>query len=413
MAERTRVAITGLGAVTALGIGVPAFWDALVAGRGGIGRITQFDPSTYVAQAAAEVPAFDPARWLDETEIEWLDRFAQFALVAAREAVAQAGLALDEASRDRAGVAVGSGMGGIATQDDRYKKLYGEGTTRLHPFSIPRMMNSAASAQLSMRLGLRGPTLAMASACAAAGHAIGEAAEIIRAGRADVMIAGGADAPIVPGVVRCWEAMRVLAPVPPDGDVSRACKPFSRDRAGMVLGEGAGIVVLEAWDRATARGAPILAELAGYGATADACHITQMSVDAAARATAIALEQAGLAPGDVDYVNAHGTGTRVNDATETAIIKRAFGGHARRVAISATKGAHGHAMGATGAIELIATVLAVRHGVVPPTINLAAADPECDLDYTPNCARPRRVRAAVSNSFAFGGLNAVLAVRAV
>jgi nodulation protein E len=410
-ADGRRVAITGLGAVTALGIGVRAFWDALVAGRGGVGRITHFDPSTYVAQAAAEVPAFDPDQWLDASEREWLDRFAQFALVAAREAVAHAGLELAEAERDRAGVAIGSGMGGIGTQDDRYKKLYGEGTTRLHPFSIPRMMNSAASAQLSMRLGLRGPALAMASACAASGHAIGEAAEMIRAGRADVMLAGGADAPIVPGVVRCWEAMRVLAPVPADGDASRACRPFSRDRAGMVLGEGAGVVVLEAWDRAAARGAPILAELAGYGATADACHITQLAVDAAARATTLALAQARLAPEDVDYVNAHGTATRLNDATETAIIKRAFGAHARALAISATKAAHGHTMGATGAIELIASVLAVHHGVVPPTINFTAPDPDCDLDYTPNCARPMRVRAAVSNSFAFGGLNAVLAIR--
>jgi nodulation protein E len=413
MSDRPRVAITGLGAVTALGVGVPAFWDALVAGRGGVDRITQFDPSGYVAQAAAQVPGFDAARWLDQTELEWLDRFAQFALVAAREAVAHAGLALDEVERDRAGVAIGSGMGGIATQDDRYRKLYGEGTTRLHPFSIPRMMNSAASAQLSMRLGLRGPTLAMASACAAAGHAIGEAAEIIRAGRADVMLAGGADAPIVPGVVRCWEAMRVLAPLPPDGEPSRACRPFSRDRAGMVLGEGAGVLVLEAWERAAARGAPILAELVGYGATADACHITQMAVDPAARAITTALGQARLTPDDVDYVNAHGTATRLNDPTETAIIKRAFGSRARGLAISATKAAHGHAMGATGAIELIATVLAVRHGVIPPTINFTSADPDCDLDYTPNCARRMRVRAAISNSFAFGGLNAVLAVRAV
>jgi len=299
------------------------------------------------------------------------------------------------------------------TQDERYKTFYRDGATRVHPFSIPRMMNNAAASQMSMRHGLRGPALAMATACAASSHAIGEAGEMIRSGRADVMLAGGSDAPIAPGVVRCWEAMRVLAPIPAGGDASRACRPFSRDRMGMVLGEGAGVVVLESWDRASARGATILAELAGYGATADASHITQPGVDAPARAVAIALEQAGLAPEDVDYVNAHGTGTRLNDPTETAILKRAFGNRARSIAVSATKAAHGHAMGASAALELIATVLALENGVVPPTINYTEPDPECDLDYVPNQAREMPVRAAVSNSFAFGGLNAVLAIRRV
>jgi len=406
-----RVAITGLGAVSALGIGVPAFWDALVAGRGGIGLITRFDTSTYLAKVAAEVPGFDSARYFDPTEFELLDLFTQYALVAAKEAVEDAGLTLGDGEGDRAGVSFGSGMGGVMTQDDRYKKFYREGATRVHPFSIPRMMNNAAAAQLSMRFGLRGPALAMATACAASSHAIGEAAEIIRAGRADVMIAGGGDAPIAPGVIRCWEAMRVLAPVPADGDASRACRPFSRDRAGMALGEGAALVVLESWERATARGARILAELAGYGATADAAHITQPGIDAPARAITIALEQAHLDPADVDYVNAHGTGTRLNDPTETAIVKRAFGDRARALAISATKAMHGHAMGASAALELIATVLAIRNGVVPPTINYTDPDPECDLDYVPNHAREMPVRAAISNSFAFGGLNAVLAVK--
>jgi nodulation protein E len=236
---------------------------------------------------------------------------------------------------------------------------------------------------------------------------------MIRAGRADVMLAGGADAPIAPGVVRCWEAMRVLAPVPKDGNASRACRPFSRDRLGMVLAEGAAVVVLESWERATGRGAAILAELAGYGATADAAHITQPGIDAPARAIAIALEQARLDPAEIDYVNAPGTGTRLNDPTETAIVKRAFGERAKSLAISATKAAHGHAMGASAALELIATVLAIRNGVVPPTINYTEPDPECDLDYVPNQARQMPVRAAISNSFAFGGLNAVLAVKKV
>ena len=406
-----RVAVTGLGAVSALGVGVQAFWDGLVAGRSGVRRIARFDPSAYLVQAAAEVPDFEPSEHFDAGQSDLLDRFSQFALVAAGEACRAAGLELSDGERSRAGVAIGSGMGGVVTQDDRYHKLYAEGITRLHPFSIPRIMNNAAAAQVSMRWGLGGPTLSLATACAAAAHAIGEAAEMIRADRADVMIAGGAEAPIAPGVLRCWEAMRVLAPAS-DGDPSRACRPFSRDRLGMVLGEGAGIVVLESWDRAAARGAPILAELAGYAATSDAAHITQPGVEAPARALTIALDQARLAPSDVDYVNAHGTATRLNDSTETAIIKRAFGPAARRLAISSTKAAHGHAMGASAGLEFIATVLAIRKGVVPPTLNYTQPDPECDLDYVPNSAREMPVRAAVSNSFAFGGLNAVLVVRA-
>jgi len=409
-----RVAITGLGAVSALGIGVPALWDGLIAGRSGVGLITRFDTTHYLARVAAEVPGFAFESYFDSTELELLDPFAQFAIVAAREATAQAGLELADHERDRAGITFGSGMGGFTTQDDRYKRFYADlPTTRVHPFSIPRMMNNAAASQLSMRFGLRGPALAMATACAASSHAIGEAAEMIRAGRADVMLAGGADAPIAPGVVRCWEAMRVLAPVPKDGNASRACRPFSRDRLGMVLAEGAAVVVLESWERATGRGAAILAELAGYGATADAAHITQPGIDAPARAIAIALEQARLEPAEIDYVNAHGTGTRLNDPTETAIVKRAFGERAKSLAISATKAAHGHAMGASAALELIATVLAIRNGVVPPTINYTEPDPECDLDYVPNQARQMPVRAAISNSFAFGGLNAVLAVKKV
>ena len=404
-----RVAITGLGAVSALGVGVPAFWDGLVSARSGVRRITLFDPSAYQIQVAAEVPAFDPAAHFDESQIDMFDRFTQLALVAAEEACRQAGLELADAEHDRAGVALGSGMGGAATQDDRYRRLYGEGITRAHPFSIPRIMNNAATSHVSMRFGLRGPALAFATACAAAAHAIGEAAEIIRSGRADVMLAGGAEAPIAPGVMRCWEAMRVLAPAA--AEPSQTCRPFSRDRRGMVLGEGAGVVVLEAWERAAARGATILAELAGYGATADAGHLTQPGVDAPVRAIAAALAQAGVAASEVGYINAHGTGTRLNDTTETTIIKRAFGPAATRVAISSTKSMHGHAMGASAALELIAAVLAIRHGIVPPTVNYTEPDPECDLDYVPNQPREQHVDVAVSNSFAFGGLNAALLVR--
>jgi nodulation protein E len=398
--------------VSALGVGVAPFWERVVAGASGVRRITNFDATGFVAQVAAEVPGYDPARHFTDAEQSLLDRFAQFAIIAAGEACAQAGLTLAESERDRAGVAIGSAMGGAMTQDQGYKTLYGEGLARLHPFTIPRIMNNAATSQVSMRQGLRGPALSISTACAASAHAIGESSEMIRAGRADVMIAGGAEAPIAPGIVRSWEAMRVLAPSPA-ADPSRACRPFSRDRLGMVLGEGAGILVLESWERATARGATILAEVAGYAATADAGHITQPGVHAPARAIALALTQAGLVPADIDYVNAHGTATRLNDATETAVLKQAFGGDVARLAISSTKAVHGHVMGASAALECIATIMAVQHGVAPPTANYTEADPECDLDYVPNAARPLKIRAAISNSFAFGGLNAVLAIRKV
>jgi len=269
-------------------------------------------------------------------------------------------------------------------------------------------MNSAAASQVGMNYGLRGPGICVSTACASAGHSIGEAFEMIRAGRADVMLAGGADAPITAPVFKVWEAMRVLANPP---DAITACRPFSRDRQGIVIGEGSGVLVLEDWDRARRRGARIHAELVGYGATADAGHITQPGIDAPAHAIKLALTEAGLRPDQVDYVNAHGTGTRLNDTTETTILKRAFGDHAARLAISSTKSMHGHAMGASGAIELIATILGIEHGVAPPTINYSEPDPECDLDYVPNEPREMRIDAAISNSFAFGGLNAVLAVR--
>jgi nodulation protein E len=399
-----------VGAVSALGIGVPAFWAGVSAGVSGVRRITNFDATGFLAQVAAEVPVYDQFAYFDETERQMLDRFSQFALIATREACEHAGLTLTEGERDRAGVAIGSAMGGALTQDDGYRKLFLEGITRMHPFSIPRIMNNAPAAHVSMRHGLRGPALSLATACSASAHAIGEASEIIRAGRADVMIAGGADAPIVPGVVRCWEAMRVLAPAPA-ADPSQACRPFSRNRLGLVLGEGAGILVLESWERAAARGAPILAEIAGYGATADAGHITQPGTHSPARAIAIALDQARLSPSDIDYVNAHGTATRLNDSTETAILKLAFGAHAQKLAISSTKAVHGHAMGASAALEAIATILAMQHGVAPPTAHYTEPDPDCDLDYVPNVARPMAIDAAISNSFAFGGLNAVLALR--
>ena len=405
-----RVAITGLGAVSALGIGVDALWSGLLAARSGVRRITLFDPDSLASPIAAEVPDFDPLQWIASDTIDVMDRFSQFAVVAAGEALRTSGLSAAELSRQHAGVAVGSALGGASSEDEQYLRLYGERHLRPHPFTIPRLMNSAAAAHLTMRYGADGPALSFGTACAAGTHAIGEAAEIIRAGRAEIMLAGGADAPIAYGVMKAWEAMRVMAPQPVEGP-SGACRPFSRDRQGLVIGEGAGIVILEEWEHARRRGADILAELAGYGATADAGHITQPGIDAPARAMTLALAQASLSPDRIDYINAHGTATRLNDATETSIIKKVFGSSAAGVAISSTKSMHGHAMGASGALELIAAVLALRHGVAPPTAHYNEPDPDCDLDYTPNQPRERRIRAALSNSFGFGGLNAVLAIK--
>jgi nodulation protein E len=405
-----RVAITGFGAVSALGVGVPALWEGLVAGRSGIRLITVCATTGLASPIAAEVPDFSPRPVVTEEQSLILDRFSEFALVAAAEAARDAGLELTDEERPRAGVVIGTGLGGASREDEAYYQVYVRKLPRIHPFTIPRIMNNAAASQVSMAHGLQGPTICLSTACSSAAHAIGEASEMIRAGRADVMLAGGADAPIAYGIMRAWEAMRVLAP-PLNGDPSRACRPFSRDRQGLVLGEGAGVLVLEDWDRAVRRGAPIHAELAGYGATADAGHITSPGIESPARAITTALGQAGLSPDGIQYVNAHGTATRLNDSTETTIIKRVFGDHARRLAISSTKSMHGHAMGASGGLEIIATILAIERGVVPPTASYTEPDPECDLDYVPNQARELRVDAAISNSFAFGGLNAVLLVR--
>ena len=403
-----RVAITGLGVVSALGAGRQAFWDGLVTGRSGTRWVTRFNPSLVNIPIAAEVPDFDPERDLPGAPLDILDRFSQLALLAAREAVAHAALTFDDGNRDRAGVSIGTGIGGAVTEDTLYRRYYAEKVERPHPFSIPRIMSSAAASQVGMAYGLRGPSIAISTACSSGGHSIGEAFEMIRGGRADVMLAGGADAPITVPVIKVWEAMRVLANT---DDPSTACRPFSGNRIGIVIGEGAGVIVLEEWEHAKARGATIVAELAGYGATSDAGHITQPGIDAPVHAIRAALAEAKLEPEQIQYVNAHGTGTALNDSTETTILKRVFGDHAPRLAVSSTKSMHGHAMGASGAIELIATILAMEHATAPPTINYTDSDPACDLDYVPNRARPMPIDAAVSNSFAFGGLNAVIAVR--
>ena len=406
--DRRRIAITGLGAVSALGLGVPAFWDALAHGRSGLGRLTFLDEEPFPNAIGGQAWDFDPSRYFSELQLEQLDRCTQLALVAADEARRDAGIVPPVASPERVGVSIGTAMGGATSEGRAFRRMYVD-RRRTHPLTIPKIMYSAPTSHLTMALGAHGPSLCVSTACASGSQAIGEAAEMIRAGRTDMMMAGGADAPLCFVVMKAWEAMRVLAPA--GDDPASACRPFSLNRRGLVLSEAAAIVVLEEWEHAKARGARIYAELAGYGTTADARHITQPGLDAPARAIEDALRQAGLTVDDVDYVNAHGSGTLANDAAETAILKRVFGDRARQVPMSSTKSMHGHAMGASGALELIACVMSIVHGIVPPTANYTAPDPECDLDCVPNIARAARVDVAVSNSFAFGGLNAVLAVR--
>lgn len=400
-----RVAITGMGAISPLGIGAEALWHGLQEGRSGIGPLQHPDAERLRVKIAAQVPAsFDPAANIDERTLPLLDRTSEFALHAAREAIAQSRLDFErDGLGTRTAVIVGTGVGGETTQDEQSRRLYAEQAQRAHPLTIVRLMTNASASQISIAWGLRGPTFAVASACASANHAIIQAAQMIRWGLADTAITGGTEACLTYGALRAWEAMRVLA--------DDTCRPFSVNRRGLVLGEGAGIFVLESMEHAQARGAVILAELAGSGMTADATDIVSPSADGAAAAMRQALADAGLNPQDVDYVNAHGTGTQANDATESRAIRLAFGAHADRLAVSSTKSMHGHALGASGALELVAAIGALRDGVVPPTANLDQVDPACDLDYVPNVARAMPVRAVLSNSFAFGGLNAVLALR--
>ena len=404
-----RVVITGLGVIAATGRDVRSFFHNLVHARSGIRRITQFDPSSLNVRIAGEVPNYRSTDYFAQKQLDCMDRFCEFGLIAAREAMQSSGLVVREEERTRFGVAMGSGMGGANTLETGFYKLYAEQATRLHPFTIPKMMHNAAASQICMEFSAQGPSLATSTACSSAGHAIGEAFHFIKFGLADLMLAGGSDAPITYGMIRSWESVRVLAVG--NGDPSRACRPFSADREGLVMGEGAGVLVLEELEHARRRGANIYAELAGYGITSDASHITQPTIDGPVRAIRMALEEAGVKPEEVDYVNAHGTGTRLNDITETQILKAALREHARMVAISSTKSMHGHAMGATGAIELVASAMALEEGLIPPTANHTKPDPECDLDYVPNQAREARLGVAVSNSFAFGGLNAVLVLR--
>lgn len=396
-----RVAVTGLGAISSLGDGVPALWSSILEGEVGIGPIANIATDRLNVKIAAEVRDFDPSQHFDRRKIPMLDRAAQFALVAAREAIADATISFDD-HPSRCGVILGA-TGCWDAVDNAYNEFYGRHAARLQPLTVPRIMANAPVSHITMEQGIRGPAFTVSSACASANHAIGLGFELIRSGALDAAVTGGSDASIFPGFLKGWDALRVLSP--------DACRPFSKNRNGLVIGEGAGILVLENMEIARARGATIHAELIGFGMNADGIDLAAPSVDSIARAMEASLRSAGLSPSDIDYVNAHGTGTRLNDSVEVAALRKAFGNRLASVAISSTKSMLGHTLAAAGALELIATIRALEESVLPPTMNLDELDPECDVDVVPNQARPAAIDIAMSNSFAFGGLNAVLIVR--
>jgi 3-oxoacyl-[acyl-carrier-protein] synthase II len=406
-----RVVVTGIGAVTPVGLDAQSTWQNLIAGKSGIAPITLFDATDQEVRIAAEVKDFDPAVAMDRKEARRNDRFVQFAMAAAREALANARLEINQDNRDEIGVIIGSGIGGIGTLSEQIDVLREKGARRVSPFLVPMMIADMASGQVSIALGARGPNVCTVSACASGADAIGYAFDLIRRGEAVAMVTGGAEAAITPIGVAGFASARALSTR--NDDPSQASRPFDADRDGFVLGEGAGVVVLESLDHARTRGATILAELCGYGMTADAHHITQPAEggEGGARAMKMALRQAGLCPQDVDYLNAHGTSTPMNDKFETQAIKSVFGDYAYKMPISSIKSMVGHLLGAAGALEACACVQAIGEGIIPPTINYVTPDPECDLDYTPNAARRLTVKTVLSNSFGFGGHNSALLFR--
>jgi len=404
-----RVVVTGMGVVSALGQNVNDFWAQLVAGRGSVSRIERFDASSFDCQIAAEIKQFDPAPFMPSAkEVRRTDRFSQYAIVACREAMLDSGLDLDKEDRDQIGVFVGSGIGGLQTTSEQHQILLNRGPGRLSPFMIPMLILNMASGLISLYYRLRGPNVATCSACATATHALGEAWRTIKMGDASVIVAGGTEATIIPLGIGGFCAMKAMSTR--NDDPATASRPFDLNRDGFVMGEGAGILVLEELEHARARGARIYCELLGYGNTADASHITSPSPEGegAARCMRMALRNARLNPTDITYINAHGTSTPQGDICETQAIKTVFSEHARRLAVSSTKGATGHMLGAAGAVEMAICAKAIQTGVVPPTINYQTPDPECDLDYVPNTARELEVSAVVNNSFGFGGHNATL-----
>jgi len=398
-----RVVITGAGTINPLGHDVPATLAAMQAGTCAIGPLDIRDVDRLQIQIGAQVRGYDEADHFSRQDLTLYDRFTQFALLSAAQAMGQAGLELSGDLADRAGVILGTSGGGLNTQDDNYRAVYAEGKNRVHPFIVPRLMANAAASHVSIQHNLRGPVLTISTACASSNHAMGQALGMIRGGMADVMLTGGTEAMLCFGGIKAWEGLRVMSR---DG-----CRPFSADRNGMVQGEGGAVFVFEEREHALARGANILCEVAGFAMSSDAADIVTPSAEGAARAMRGALTDGGIALADVGYINAHGTGTAVNDRTETQAIRDVFGAHADALQVSSTKAMHGHLIGGTGAVELLSCIMALRDGVIAPTISLSAPDPACDLDYVANTARQARVDVAMSNAFAFGGLNAVLALR--
>lgn len=409
--EKRRVVITGLGLITPLGIGVESSWKAFIEGRSGIGRITCFDASDLPVQIAGEVKDFDPSLYMEQKEIKKMDRFIHFALAASTMAIEDSGLKITDENAERVGVIIGSGIGGLPAIEHYHRVYLEKGYRRITPFFIPMLIINLASGQVSIRFGAKGPNSAVATACATGSHAIGDAFRIIQRGDADVMIAGGTESVITPLAIGGFAVMKALSTR--NNEPERASRPFDIDRDGFVMGEGAGIVVLESLDSAKARGARIYAEIIGYGMTSDAYHITAPAPGGEGAATCmnLALKDAGVLPDVVDYINAHGTSTKYGDEIETAAIKKVFGDHAYRLAVSSTKSMTGHLLGAAGGVEAVVTILSIYNDLIPPTINLDNPDPECDLDYVPHKARHRNIDFALSNSFGFGGTNACLLFR--
>jgi 3-oxoacyl-[acyl-carrier-protein] synthase II len=407
-----RVVISGLGVISPIGNDLSTFWNNLIAGTSGVGPVTQFDASDYPTRIAAEVKNFDPLDYMDKKEARRMDRFVQFAVAAARQALEHAGLDMNQVDADRVGVYIGSGIGGLATWEEQYQVLLNRGPNRVSPFFIPMMISNMAAGQVSIMTGAKGPNSTSVSACASGTNSIGDAFRIIQYGDADVMIAGGTEATIRPLAFAGFCAARAMSTH--NDEPQKASRPFDKDRDGFVMGEGAGILILEELEHAKRRGANIIAEIVGYGMSGDAYHLTAPAPEGegAARAMARAIQDAGLKPEDIDYINAHGTSTDLNDKFETMAIKKTFGEHAYKLAISSNKSMIGHLLGAAGGVEAVATAMTLKEQIIPPTINYETPDPECDLDYVPNEARRARVRAALSNSLGFGGHNATIALKA-
>jgi 3-oxoacyl-[acyl-carrier-protein] synthase II len=406
-----RVVVTGVGLVSAVGVGTDATWNALLAGQSGIGPITHFDASNFAVKFAGEVKGFDPLQFIAKKDVKKMDTFIQFALAASTFAMQDAGLTVTPDFADETGVFIASGIGGFRTIEDQHIELLNGGPRRISPFFIPASIINLAAGHVSIRFGAKGPNLATCTACTASAHAVGESFEIIRRGDATVMIAGGSEAAITPMSVGGFAAMRALSTR--NDEPQRASRPFDKDRDGFIMGEGSGVIILEELEFAKRRGATIYAELAGYGLSGDAYHLTGQPEDAngAVRSMRMALRKAGIDPSEVDYINAHGTSTPINDPTETLAVRTVFGDHAKKLAMSSTKSMTGHLLGAAGGLEAGITALAVRHQIAPPTINLENPDPACDLDYVANAARKMNIRYALSNSFGFGGTNGTLLMK--